>query len=782
MSNLTKKTRARGVRLLSSSAIAAAIIATGQAKAADPDAAPPAGSSAPAPSASPSGDKIEMIVVTARRRAEQSQDVPEAITAFSQDDIRNMNLVSPFDLSHQVPSLSVSNSNASRNAPVYYIRGQGQALANTEGGVVSYFDEVPTLTSGPGLLFDLENIQVLKGPQGTLFGRNTTGGAVLFQPQRPQDQFGGYLDVDLGDYNLRRVEGAVNVPVVDNTLLARFSFDINSRDGFTKDLTNNVDLDDTNYGSYRFSLQYQPNDQFQNYLDVFYENSDTNGTSVILNALKPGGLALTLFPALAADLATQNALGIRKVDNTVGPEYDRYTNLGATDIITYAINDGLTIKTILGYRAYEERQAIDDDGTPAVLVGYPAALQYKAGGAGPPSQEQFSGEFQLQGNSFDDQLKWIGGLYAERRDPWPNGDTLLVQDILTTVPTFNAQRRFDNSYAVYGEGTFDASRWINGLAITAGVRFTWDKRTFTSGTTHGVQPTPAQLTTNSANFSAPTWNVNVSYKVDDGIMAYAAARRGYKTGGFNTPNAVSDTFQPEYLTDFEIGLKTEHNFDWGALRFNVDGYSDQYSNVQVNQNVATPPPAPTFVMIVTNAAGARINGLEAEADMVSGGLELSGFYSYTDSWYTRYISPISSGGVTNFTGLPLAITPKNKVGVSLSYGYPLSGDEERLVGRVNYTYQSSEQFRTTEQADPFNTAPGYGLLNLRVDWEHFLSHPLTASLFMTNATDQKYIVYRVGPYNELGYSGSLYGEPRMFGVELRYDFSEEAGDGGSLHH
>ena len=237
---------------------------------------------------------IEEVVVTARRRPEDLEKVPVAVTALSGDTIRSQEIKTAIDLQNFAPSLSVSANLGSRDNDVYTIRGQSQPFGGADPGVQTYFAEVPFNSSGPGTYYDMANIQVLNGPQGTLFGRNTTGGAVLFEPQRPSDQFGGYIDTQLGDYGLREFDGAINVPIIGDKLMVRAAFDVENRDGFTQDtvitglgLPYNEEQDNVNYQAFRVGVTWRPFSHFENYAVFDYLHDSDNGTGAVLTGISP---------------------------------------------------------------------------------------------------------------------------------------------------------------------------------------------------------------------------------------------------------------------------------------------------------------------------------------------------------------------------------------------------------------------------------------------------------------------------------------------------------------
>jgi iron complex outermembrane receptor protein len=252
---------------------------------------------------------LEEVTVTARRRAENLQVVPIAVNVLSGDTIRDQQIVSTLDLTHFVPGLAAGKITPSRNSIVFSMRGQTQIAGNGGPGVVAYFAEVPTQIAGSGYMFDLENVQVLKGPQGTLFGRNTTGGAILLQPQRPTKDLDGFVDVSFGDYDLRRVSAAINIPVIADTLLVRIAVDNNSRTGFTHDVSSGMDVDDRNYTAARVGITFRPTEALENYLLLDTYRSDTHGTGQVLTDINPAGAALKTFPGLAQALIDQRARG-----------------------------------------------------------------------------------------------------------------------------------------------------------------------------------------------------------------------------------------------------------------------------------------------------------------------------------------------------------------------------------------------------------------------------------------------------------------------------------------
>src|ERR1700730_6412495 len=241
--------------------------------------------------------RLEEIIVTARKREENLQSVPIAITALTADDIRADSIISPMDLEYHTPGLEMRTSGLQRANVQYFIRGQGETFASS-ASVVTYFSEAPVqnvstlVTIGNnGQFFDIANIQVLKGPQGTLFGRSTTGGAVLITPQHPTDDFEGFVDVSRGNYAYGQYTGVLNVPIIDGKLSARLAVSDLVRGGFTQSLTTGQELDNWNRQSYRLGVGFTPTDWVDSYL-LFQDNRvNENNTGNVLLYFNQAGAA-----------------------------------------------------------------------------------------------------------------------------------------------------------------------------------------------------------------------------------------------------------------------------------------------------------------------------------------------------------------------------------------------------------------------------------------------------------------------------------------------------------
>jgi iron complex outermembrane recepter protein len=732
-------------------------------------------------------DEVEEVVVTARRREERAQDVPISITVLSGEALRERNIESAQELSVVVPSMNASTSTV-RGATSYTIRGQGATLG-AGPGVVAYFAEVPlpqgnlgsvTQGGGPGLYYDLQNIQVLKGPQGTLFGRNTTGGAVLLEPQRPQDTFGGYLQTQFGNYNDREIEGAINTPLTSDLLL-RVAGKYVTRDGFTRDVVTGQEYDDRNYGSARIGLLYKPNERIENYLLLNGIFSHDHGGSTVPIAINPTGRAVTLFPdgSYAANLAAQEERGPRKVSLSA-PVVDREHLYSITDSFRFAINDSLTLKNILSYSRFQYLANQDSDASPlAILDTITAGNQWNT------DTDNFSEELQLQGQAQNGHLQWVAGAYAQYDKPVGLQTQWTAQfagsPLVSPTGAIQSQeyKETRNSRALFVQGTYDLGALnaaLEGLRFTGGYRYTWDKK---DNTTDAALPLQNFACTSfpglfrpdctlavTQRSQAPTWTAGLDYKVTPDALVYAKYSRGYKTGGSN-PTSIDPaalTFRPEYVEDVEVGLKSDWNWNGVRAQLNVDVFHDDYSDIQRTGAVFF---AGKTGSATINAAQATIQGAEAEASLFPiESLQLLATYSYLDADYDRFVL-----GTTDLSNQPFAFTPRNKYSFTARYSVPLT--EQLGTLRASATYSHTDKWYigvTSIEASAW--VPGYDQLDVRAGLEGVAGKPLDITLFASNLTNKEYRIGSTAYYNTLGYAQAVYGEPRMYGVQFNYRFGE----------
>jgi iron complex outermembrane receptor protein len=760
------------------------------------------------PQASAGG--LEEITVTARRVEERLLDVPVAVTAFRAEDLQRKEIVTGADLMFNVPSLSVAPV-AAGNAPNYGLRAQRQGIGNATG-VVTYLAEVPVdgITTYQQT-YDMGSIQVLKGPQGTLFGANANGGAILFVPQKPTNKLEGNIEVDGGSYNLKEATGMINLPVLD-WLQIRGAARVDRREGYTENLNPcPVDLftrtcgsggaqDDERYESWRISVAARPTTWLSDDLVYFNTNDHSVGNSWIpfrygnafVQLLFSNPIAgLINAPTAAAALAAQQQMGVRKVYS----DEDTQTNktFGLSNITTAEVGD-ITLKNIFGYRGSEQGFNKDQDGSILPLVwqsevpdGYTKTT---------------SDELQVLGSAFG-RLHYVTGGYLSRQNSPGNltyawlsylaaaqyqtlaglGINFLPQGPVTGTEPAAPVR--DKTNALYGNITLDLSDAVPGLSVSGGYRYTWDKSTQTApnNLVNGVctllpsavssidQASCSRITVTESN--GYNYSFTPQYKISDRAMVYVSTRHGFKPGGPNDPTVEDPnyfTYKPETITDYEFGIKSEFDLGEVASAANVAIYTSTYKDIQRSEVIEQPDLSSTIVTF--NAQKATIRGLEPELQFrLTQRLDFGVFYSYLDAHFDKYQVPGPDGTTIDKTANAFSAVSKNTVGANILYRLPLPAAYGDMSLAANYYYRSRQTFADNTVGQPADLfVGGYSLTNLRAEWT-VPGMPLKVAVAVTNLFDKEYAV------GGADYTGSVvgvaltnYGPPRMARVELSSHF------------
>jgi iron complex outermembrane receptor protein len=719
----------------------------------------------------PAVDELETVVVTARRREENLQKVPISITALTQEQLDSRPSLDAGELDQLVPGLNSFSEQGIRNNLVFNIRGQEQSYGTQFPSVIPYFAEVPLDRVGTGFFYDLENLQVLKGPQGTLFGRNTDGGAILIVPKAPNNEFGGFAELKVGNYGLNEYTGAVNLPILADKILFRVAMDISRREGFTRDIDDGGrDLDNIHYDSFRGTLLLKPIAGLTNTTVFSYYGANENGTGVKLGYLNPAylGAVFNLFgfpPAQVnsilaeaeSNLARQNAIGPRNTFDDAIP-FSRRIYKVLSNITTYDLTDSLTIKNVFGYINEQETQQTDFDGSSQAFINILGTAPFF-------STERITDEVQLQGHSLDNHLTWVGGLYYDKSEPATYVDPTNVQELLVlrvNTPT----QFFDKSKAAYAQGTYDLGSVLQGLTFTGGLRYTRDdvRQNVTQLLNGGCQPGfPAPdctLDFGPTSFHAITYNVDLDYQLDSDTFLYIANRKGYKSGSFNVtfPSPNLALYQPEHLIDEEIGIKREWHFDSLQARTNADIFHGQYSDIQRTISIPVNGQAFTYV---ANIPSAVVQGLDLDATIIPlPGLEFDIKYTYTDSYYSKTVAGFD---INN----RFALTPRNQATLGAHYGWHMGAAGVVRAGG-SYYFQSLVALVDEDKTEHIGDEAGYGLFGLDASWQKPFGAPFDLGFFMTNVTNR---VYRSGTDDvdgALGIAANWYGPPRMFGFSFKY--------------
>lgn len=736
--------------------------------------------------ADPRRAALQEVVVTATRRSENILSVPVAVSAFSGADLSTRHIQTAADLANYVPSLSVS-SGVDRDDYIFAIRGMGPTGGSGPGavlggggtGVVTYFAEVPVSGAGPGLVYDLQSVQVAKGPQGTLFGKNTTGGVVLFVPNAPKDQFEGYADMGAGDYGLKSATGVLNIPVVGDRLLVRFAGQALKRDGFTVDrgpIFPGKDYDNRNYWAARLSLVARLTDKLENYTIVSALHSDEHGDGYVLSAVNPSGSSASL---LLPFFAEQEAAGVRSTalsDDEVDKRYD----YGVINRTTWTVAGQLTVKNIFSYQVQKWRNGNDIDGSPYVLNDLVAPRD----GSWHTQVGTYTEEPQVQGTALRGNLDYTAGVYYEdgRNIGIQPYEVDLAGKFVIIQPN---QTNSERSRGVYGQTTYRLgaiAESLSKLSLTTGYRYTKDEYGYgimayspsignACLTIAGVYPQSRCLFSASGTSRGSSWTFGLEYHPIQRTLLYVRSGRGYVPGGFNPSLAFSPggillpqfQFAPESVVDVELGAKSK--FEVGGLPIEVDAdvFNSNFRNIQRLVSETLPHGAESN--FTANASAARINGFELQAmAALTSRLDATVSYSYDNGKYTR-LDPAAS---PSLVGIPFGYLPRNKASGSLSYTLPLNDAIGGVTLNASYAYQS--RYFDAPAVQPLDYISSYGILNGSIEWRDVLRSPVDLSAFITNATNK---TYRVGQYSNYFSDGritSFYGEPRMFGFDFRYRF------------
>lgn len=589
--------------------------------------------------ASASGD----IIVTARRSEERLQDVPISITVLDQETLSKRNIISTADIGAYVPSLSV-NSQFGPEKSSFVIRGFTQAYHTAPTVGVYFADVIAPRANGPttagngagvGSMFDLENLQVLKGPQGTLFGRNTTGGAILLVPTKPKDKLEGYVQGTYGRYDQRRVEAVLNVPLSD-TFKVRAGVDWNKRDGYIKNHSGigPSRYRDVDYFAARLSVLADLTPDLENYTIFSYSKSDTNG-DVTKNTICDPTHGFGLFACDQIARQTARGDGMWDVESDLEDPLQKIEQWQAINTTTWRASDTLTIKNIASYSEYREDASFSLWGTnyryPAFIpfVGgthFTKTLNLELGLKGhTTAQWTFTEELQFQGTAADGKLNWQAGAYIEISKPLGWNSQLVdifancsdIQNFVCSDPlgighlSDDSTKDYFNDKGLYAQATYKLS---DQFSITGGFRYTWDKQRDLAQRLNVVQFPPASgnwlsfcqpqvdpatgnlvvatapttdpstcNVTRKISSKRPTWTIDLQYRPVDDVMLYTKWSRGYRMGAITTNSIGFEEVGPEKVDTYEIGAKATFR---GAVPgyFNITGFYNDFRDQQLTLN------------------------------------------------------------------------------------------------------------------------------------------------------------------------------------------------------
>jgi iron complex outermembrane receptor protein len=713
---------------------------------------------------------LEEVVVTAQKRAENLQDIPIAVTAFTATDIERQGFTNIAQMAEFTPNVifdtTTSISGLSSGAAVF-IRGIGQIDfgLTTDPGVGTYVDGVYMSRSVGGVLdtLDVERVEILRGPQGTLFGRNTIGGALNVTTQQPGRDFEGVAEFTVGEFDRIDVRGAVNLPLGD-TLALRLSASSKQRDGYVERVLVGDELGDENRQSYRAALSWTPGRRFKAYATADYSRIDENSAASVLAGITqaPNVVVYNTFDAPGNNVPGFGN-GIPYDARFITSDPDRTyadgptgTNLdvgGAALTLTYSF-DALEVKSISAWRRTKGEFYRDPDNSPLVIT-HTSNPEY--------DHEQITQEFTFTGEA-GDRLEYVAGLFYLTEEGTDNVYVPLAPSLgeITNLADID-----NDSIAGYGQATWKITDlW----RLTGGLRYTEDDKSFTpyqrilfgpAGPAPGVSVPLVPDETVDATFEQTTGRVAVEFVPGDSTLYYASFTQGFKSGGFNfryvVPRAEALAFDPETVDSYEAGFKWQGAGD--RVRVNASVFFMDYQDIQVQVFEVGGGP------LTQNAGTAEIRGAELEiAALPTPQLQLSLGLGYTDAEYTDLNPPTTDLAASLTLDTKLPNTPEWTANASAEYTVPIPWGS--IAFRVDYSH--TDDVWNDAQNSPFLFQKAYDLWNAAVRY----TSPKEAwevALFATNLGDERYITSGDSNYG-LGFHEANYNRPRELGLTVRRRF------------
>lgn len=708
------------------------------------------------------GARLQSVVVTSQKRAENAQDVPIPITVIGGDKIKDTALSSASQIGNYIPNLSAERNNG-HGLPRWNLRGlyTGDPSGTTVSPLGVYYDDIyiSNVTAANRPLFDLERVEVSRGPQGTLWGRNSTGGALNFISKKPTFEPDGYVKLDGGSYDRRRIEGAIGGAILDERLAGRIAFYDENQDGFGK----NVFGGDSRRGkledqAFRAQLLAKLSENLDTLLTMHHREYKTEG--VLARATRYG------TRANGAD--QYGFIGTPGLTNAnINGRAPLVTQEGISNRLNWQLGK-LELTSITAFDDYRSRARGDTDGE-----GGPYDLQRSW--AGVQRSKQISQELRLA-SPREDRWNWLAGFHYFREDASQSSAS-------ASLPNPYTANNFDRlgwdqkttSYAFFGSNTFNFTDKLN---LTSGLRWSSETKSINLLRRTSSNATFSNLNQwwNYSSVSSPlvtaavqdeektwrdwSWDITPAYKVNDNLRVYFRYARGFLSGGFNgganNQQAVG-LVNPEYLTDYEVGLKSE----WldGRLNFNANAFYYDYKDIQTNVQFVFNN---RYTSFRTNGAKGKVWGTEFELSALP--LDKLRVNAALSRLHTEYTDFVTANG-TDYTGDEFGRSPKYSLILGANYKIPLAG-KNALVFDTNWNCRSPQWLSIDHTNKAFRD-------DSRVLGQASVSYlindgDIKLTAYVDNITDKRYLANSApGGYNTGNFT---YAEPRTVGFSLTKQF------------
>lgn len=726
------------------------------------------------------------IIVTAEKRSESLQRTPLAISAMDDDLIRERGIAESVDLGSMAPNLTTTTGPNTSDHLILHIRGIGESEPNLAADApVSIYLDGAVIGRSTGAIFDvveLERVEVLRGPQGTLYGRNTTGGAVNFITRKPGDEFGVRLLGSYGNYN--SLKGRITVDtgnIANSGFKGALTYFHKQRNGYVGSPYQGKSKQPGAYNNeaVRAALSYEDPGAFEAHYT--FDWMEQRGVTAASQLAALGDDQLAYFSQSPNYGGTE----------LHGPSQERLSEIHSEGTVLYTrilahtlsmeaeLSDSFKVRSITGFRTWKNNNHDTDlDGNSGLmgLVYDPAS-----GGVGVEPvtlfhadnfnrQRQFSQEINFLGQT--DRFEYVlGGFYFFERAEAHNPQRYTYV-IPFPVPGGYAGLQLGNdlhyktrneSMAVFGQGTYHLT---DELSVTAGARYTKDEKML-----HQLGPVELQRVLHR-NFSKMSYAGSIQYQVTPELLVYGRVATGYKAGGFN-PRAVNEGYLPETLTNFEAGFKSEF-FD-RRLRVNATGFYMKLKDKQVNQFIATSGGGAASVTV--NAGDGNLKGFEIEVEALPAPfLRLNANYGYVDQKFTKFLiedpdHPGTTIDIADETRFSYAAKSTFSGGAQLIFGDVGFG---KLTARGDVTYRSRVNYNVIPRLSPFDSdisSPPVWLVDGRVALGEIAlgGGEAEIALWGKNLTNKKYRISGID-FGSLGFATNIYSVPRTYGVDVRFNF------------
>lgn len=758
----------------------------------------PANAQVETAAAAETGTGLDEVVVTARRREERLQDTPIAISAFSAESLERQQIFNTEDLGHATPSLQFHGYaplSGNNSAAQVFIRGIGQTdpSPSVDPGVGLYIDDVYMGRAVGGVMEfrDIAKVQVLRGPQGTLFGRNTIGGAVLLTTTVPGNEFAGTARVTLGDDRLREAFVAVDVPVTPQ-VSGRVSAGFRKRDGYVTRVSDGVDLGNENSYTVQSSLRWQPFERLTLTLRGDYTSADEHGSPFVFAAINgqqafpavvsvaarcpgatfpPPRVPAGVVDARCANNATWNLGPFR--NGGTAPVRSTLENWGASGVGEWILNEAFKLKSVTAYRKLNWTGKRDADNTPFLIL----QTDYRSSG------HQFSQE--LQALTDVGHLHGVVGAFYFKESvgdllqvPVPTPPPLVASRLSPGSRDYDAAQLDNDNWAVFSQWTYDIT---NAISVTGGLRYTDETKKiqiidfnvlpYTNSTPNPlpttVPPLLVQPVPFKQNFTATTGSASLQYRWTANLMSYLSWSQGFKSGGFNQrynaapPGNLPIPFREEKAETYELGLKS----DWGGvLRVNSALFRTYYDNMQLTYRLGVVP-------LLFNAGKATIEGAELEVTYApTRDLNVTASGSYLRNSIDSVATIVVPGAAVTATVGPsnsLPFTPKWQGNIGA--GYTLHPGALLLTPRWDVSYTAAQYFDAANSREVAQNG-GVTVMNASVALENSV-HAWRLTVGVNNLTDKLYPVAGNSSLStSAGYAEIVYARPRNYFVSGSYNF------------